>query len=65
MFSLLQPFVDEDQVYIHALFPDRKFAVALPLLAGVLGLAVIGNLMFNPQNFVLVERYAKKDFLYK
>ncbi|XP_045193277.2 dolichol phosphate-mannose biosynthesis regulatory protein-like [Mercenaria mercenaria] len=39
---VVMPFVDEDQDYIHALFPDRKFAVALPLLAGVIGLLAIG-----------------------
>jgi len=40
----LQPFVDEDQTYIHSWFPEQGLALGLPLLAGVIGLLAIGNI---------------------
>ena len=50
-FSHFQPFVDEEQV-IHRYFPDKYYAVALPLLAGVIGLALIGkSYCKNPKLF--------------
>ena len=41
-FIHFKPFVDEEQG-IHHYFPDRFYAIALPLLAGVIGLALMGK----------------------
>ena len=47
-----QPFVHEEQG-IHNYFPDRFYAVALPLLAGVIGLALIGKkIQFIPYSLL-------------
>lgn len=39
---VLLPFVDKEQA-IHQYFPDRFYAVAFPLLSGVIGLLLIGG----------------------
>ncbi|XP_071152388.1 uncharacterized protein [Mytilus edulis] len=38
---IVLPFVDKDQIF-HQVFPDHKYALGIPLLMGVTGLAVIG-----------------------
>lgn len=40
--SLLQPFVEEGHV-LHSMFLPRYFAVAIPVVAGVLLIAVVGE----------------------
>ena len=42
-FPIFQKFVDEEQL-IHQYFPDQFYALAFPLLAGVIGLALIGKI---------------------
>ncbi|KAK3611663.1 hypothetical protein CHS0354_012035 [Potamilus streckersoni] len=39
---IILPFVDKEQ-RIHYLFPDIVYAVAIPLMTGVLGLLFIGS----------------------
>ncbi|KAL4219646.1 Dolichol phosphate-mannose biosynthesis regulatory protein [Mactra antiquata] len=43
LWVIVLPFVDDEQTLIHNMFPDRKFAIILPLLAGVIGLICIGS----------------------
>lgn len=43
LWVIVLPFVDEDQVFIRQWFLDSSYALAIPLLAGVLGLILIGG----------------------
>ena len=38
---IVLPFVDKDQIF-HDFFPDHKYALGIPLLAGTIGLITIG-----------------------
>jgi hypothetical protein len=42
VWTLVLPFVDAEQLWVHALFPARHWAVALPALAGALLLLAVG-----------------------
>ncbi|KAH3794723.1 uncharacterized protein LOC127836958 [Dreissena polymorpha] len=54
LWVIVLPFVDEDQVVIQNLFPDRSYALGIPLLVGVIGLALIGC-------FVAVVQLGQKE----
>lgn len=46
---MFQPFVDADHV-IQSYFPDRMYAMLIPVVAGVLALSVVG---MNSSSFLL------------
>ncbi|XP_028394834.1 dolichol phosphate-mannose biosynthesis regulatory protein-like [Dendronephthya gigantea] len=45
LWVVLLPFVDADHV-IQSYFPDRMYAMLIPVVAGVLALLVIGSFIF-------------------
>ncbi|XP_046333125.1 dolichol phosphate-mannose biosynthesis regulatory protein-like [Haliotis rufescens] len=55
LWVIVLPFVEPDQ-WIHQFFPDRIYAIAVPLIAGVLALALIGLFMV----VVTIRKNAKK-----
>ncbi|XP_067661921.1 dolichol phosphate-mannose biosynthesis regulatory protein-like isoform X1 [Haliotis asinina] len=55
LWVIVLPFVEPDQ-WLHQFFPDRFYAIAVPLVAGVLGLVFIGLFMV----IVTIKKNAKK-----
>ncbi|XP_046578014.1 dolichol phosphate-mannose biosynthesis regulatory protein-like [Haliotis rubra] len=55
LWVIVLPFVEPDQ-WLHQFFPDRFYAIAVPLIAGVLALVLIGLFMV----IVTIKKNAKK-----